>query len=352
MMSALMPVAYALFICFPATQALHAPSEAMKMADDPLLTLRVEDTLDPSYHPIPPGEVTLPVEDPSDTSLPSPPGEENVLPWILPPEPKDVYRILPKTGDMCIEGTQEYITQVLDHLLDSNMDVGWTESKITEGTCADLDYTMTASGLLPPDQWLKEEQCFPDASVFMDGKHPGFYEMDQKFVDQHNSNGFRDRGGNRVWPRIECMPKSGPTTTLGDFGPPMPPPKQCLVTDWSAWGACGAEASPSGDAARRRSRTVSQDPDGGMPCPHLQEFDYTACGSVVPKDYLKQIGEVVDTYALEGATDSHEACVEWSQNKEWGALSHKDGNRGKLVKSCDTPFGREKCAKVCELWLR
>jgi len=277
MMSPSIQVTYLLLLGFPAAQALHA------------------------FQPqIPPGGVPK-----ENHALASMSGEPV---WPKQPRGTPLFHIIPKSSDMCIEGAQDYMQAALHALVTSNMDMGWMESKVEKGPCKLKGYNIKPQKLLSGCKdvacfqaggvggWIREERCFPDAKVWLDGVHMGFEKMDQNLVDEHNAPGAgrRDSGGNKLNPNINCLHHvDGDGTerwlgTLDDQGKYIEPldaqlpwvnPNtkfECKVADWLDWTGCEDNYGPEGKLIkdRRHYREITQEEvnEGGR-CPKLEDWD-------------------------------------------------------------------------------
>jgi len=329
-----MQVMYLLLLCVSSTQALHTWNKAEPLTVNTVVRYGVE-------HDAETDEPLGPV-----IGVDAETGELTRGPYV------PVFAIRDKSEAMCIEGTDVYLEQVLDKLLSSNMDIGWRQSEIQHNSCAELGYTRRSSDKLTAGTSLMEETCFPDASVWLDDNHPGFQSMDQRFVDEHNRAGIRDLGGGHAYPFIECLQRVEPTVQepsvkeANGAKTVQNGAKTCTVTEWSEWGNCAAQVSPTGTDGRLRTRSVD-DASKNSGCPPQQDWDYISCVIGLPKEKGMPISAMVDTWR-DWDIDPHEACLLWSGDSEWGALSEDDGdNFGTLERSCASDFARNNCAQTC-----
>mmetsp|Transcript_9594 Transcript_9594/g.22014 ORF Transcript_9594/g.22014 Transcript_9594/m.22014 type:complete len:151 (+) Transcript_9594:72-524(+) len=104
--------------------------------------------------------------------------------------------IIPKGETVCMQGPEDYMKDVLERLVQSNMQLGWVDSTVTLGHCTDLGYVHS-----------NPEGCFPEATLFFDDveEHTSHIaSMDMEFVRMYEEAHPEMPKSNFKSPMVAC----------------------------------------------------------------------------------------------------------------------------------------------------
>jgi len=108
----------------------------------------------------------------------------------------DTAYILPKGEIMCMQGTADYLKDVLARLTKSNMALGWVDSTVVSGHCTDRGYVHS-----------NPEGCFPEATLWFDDKKEHtdhISRMDMEFVALYKQAHPELPASSFTSPQVEC----------------------------------------------------------------------------------------------------------------------------------------------------
>jgi len=117
---------------------------------------------------------------------------------------KTTHHIIPNNGYVCMEGPGDYMHLSLKHLQESNMQTGWTKTKVEDGPCKEAGFPKRITEQF---DGAELKHCFPKARIYSDDKpEHALAGMNMLFVQEYNE---KHPGTALPMPVIECMDRVG-----------------------------------------------------------------------------------------------------------------------------------------------